>query len=90
MIEYLEGILAAKEPVNAVIDVGGVAFTVHISLHTYDQLPSAGERIRLLTHLHVREDAMQLYGFSQPEERQIFPPIAGNIRDRRTHGAQIF
>jgi Holliday junction DNA helicase RuvA len=72
MIEYIEGILAAKEAVTAVVDVGGVAFAVHISLHTYDELPHTGERVRLLTYLHVREDAMQLYGFAHPEERRIF------------------
>ncbi|MFZ1731600.1 MAG: Holliday junction branch migration protein RuvA [Bacteroidota bacterium] len=77
MIEYLEGILAAKEPVTAIIDVGGVAFAVHISLQTHDELPSLGERVRLLTHLHVREDAMQLYGFAHPEERRIFRLLQG-------------
>lgn len=77
MIEYLEGILAAKEAVTAVIDVGGVAFAVHISLHTHDELPSIGEKVRLLTHLHVREDAMQIYGFAHPEERRIFRLLQG-------------
>lgn len=72
MIEYLEGILAAKEPVTAIIDVGGVAFSLSISLQTYDALPAAGERVRLLAHLHVREDAMQLYGFAHAEERRLF------------------
>ncbi len=77
MIEYLEGILAAKEPMTAVVDVGGVAFAVHVSLHTHDTLPAAGERVRLLTHLHVREDAMQLYGFAHVEERRLFLQLQG-------------
>jgi Holliday junction DNA helicase RuvA len=72
MIEYLEGILAAKEPVAAVIDVGGVAFSLSISLQTFDALPAAGERVRLLAHLHVREDALQLFGFARAEERRLF------------------
>ncbi len=49
-----------------------MAFTLSISLQTYDALPAAGERVRLLAHLHVREDAMQLYGFAHAEERQLF------------------
>ncbi|MDX9759919.1 MAG: Holliday junction branch migration protein RuvA [Bacteroidota bacterium] len=77
MIEYLEGTLAAKEPMSAVVDVGGVAFAVQISLHTHDRLPAAGERVRLLTHLHVREDALQLFGFADTAERQIFRLLQG-------------
>jgi holliday junction DNA helicase RuvA len=77
MIEFLEGTLAAKEPVVAVVDVGGVAFAVHISLHTFDELPSVGERVRLLTHLHVREDALQLFGFTEASERHIFRQLQG-------------
>lgn len=77
MIEFLEGTLAAKEPVVAVVDVGGVAFAVHISLHTFDALPAVGERVRLLTHLHVREDALQLFGFAEASERHIFRQLQG-------------
>lgn len=72
MIEYLHGILVAKEPVSVVIDVHGIGYTVSISLATYDTLPAAGQELRLLTHLHVREDAMQLFGFSSAEERALF------------------
>ncbi len=77
MIEYLEGILAAKEAVTAIVDVGGVAFAIHISLHTHDELPAVGANVRLLTHLHVREDALQLFGFAHPEERRIFRQLQG-------------
>ncbi|MBR9977927.1 MAG: Holliday junction branch migration protein RuvA [Bacteroidetes bacterium] len=72
MIEFIEGILAAKGPVTAVIDVGGVGFALHISLHTQDTLPGEGEHVKLLTHLHVREDALLLFGFAHAEERRIF------------------
>jgi holliday junction DNA helicase RuvA len=77
MIEYLEGTLAVKEPVLAVVDVGGVAFAVFISLHTFDVLPATGESVRLLTHLHVREDALQIFGFANASERQIFRLLQG-------------
>ncbi len=72
MIEYLHGILVSKEPVSVVIDVHGIGYTVNISLSTYDALPKPGEEVRLLTHFHVREDAMQLFGFSSAEERALF------------------
>jgi holliday junction DNA helicase RuvA len=72
MIEYLHGILVSKEPVSLVIDVHGIGYTVSISLATYDAMPAAGQEVQLLTHLHVREDAMQLFGFSNAEERALF------------------
>jgi Holliday junction DNA helicase RuvA len=72
MIEFLHGTLVSKEPVSVVIDVNGIGYTVSISLSTYEAMPAMGERVRLLTHLHVREDAMQLFGFSNTEERALF------------------
>lgn len=72
MIEFIEGILTAKGPVTAVISVGGIGFALHISLQTQDTLPREGEHVKLLTHLHVREDALQLFGFAHAEERRIF------------------
>ncbi len=72
MITYLEGILAAKLPASAVIDVGGVGYDVLISLSSYDRLPAEGERVRILTHYHIREDAHLLYGFMTEDERRMF------------------
>jgi len=72
VIEFLSGTLAAKEPVRAVIDVQGIGYEVFISLHTYEMLPEAGAPVQLFTHLHVREDAMLLYGFAGREERFAF------------------
>ena len=72
MIEFLHGTLASKEAVSAVIDVHGIGYEVHIPLSTYEKLPETGGEVRLLTHLHVREDAMQLFGFATSTERGIF------------------
>lgn len=53
------------------VDCNGVGYEVHISLNTYGQLPE-DERIRIYTHLQVREDAQNLYGFMQKVERSVF------------------
>jgi Holliday junction DNA helicase RuvA len=71
MIAHIEGILESKIPTQVVIDVSGVGYLLNISLNTYDELPSKG-KLRLFSHLIVREDAHILYGFSQEEERMMF------------------
>ena len=63
MITFLNGKLAAALPTQAIVDVGGVGYEVFIPLSSYDKLPSPGQPVRILTHLHVREDAQILYGF---------------------------
>lgn len=72
MIDMLRGVVASKTPVSAVIDVQGVGYLVQMSVHTTERLPSVGESVSLLTHLHVREDAMQLFGFLDEDERRLF------------------
>ena len=71
MIAHIEGILESKTPTHVVIDVNGVGYMLNISLNTYDELPSKG-KLRLFSHLIVREDAHILFGFSQEEERMMF------------------
>jgi holliday junction DNA helicase RuvA len=72
MIASLTGILKFKSPTEILIDVQGVGFTVSIPLSTYEKLGDVGASISLLTHFHVREDAMQLFGFFSDEERRLF------------------
>ena len=71
MIAHIEGILESKTPTHVVIDVNGVGYMLNISLNTYDELPSKG-KLRLFSHLIVREDAHILFGFSEEEERTMF------------------
>ena len=71
MIHSLKGQLVEKNPTNVVIDCNGVGYFVHISLHTFSQIPSS-EAIRLYTHLQVKEDSHTLYGFWERSEREIF------------------
>jgi Holliday junction DNA helicase RuvA len=71
MIAYLDGRLAQKDPTFVIIDVGGVGYELRISLNTFGQLPE-GERCRLYTHQHIKEDAHTLYGFATLAEKSAF------------------
>ena len=77
MISYLRGKIAYKAPMQAVIDVGGVGYGMSISLVTYDQLPVLGEEVLLFTHMHVREDRMELFAFADEAEREVFEMLIG-------------
>ena len=72
MIGRLSGILAAKQPPQIVIDVGGVGYEVDVPMSTFYALPATGERVQLMTHYVVREDAHLLYGFATNDERAAF------------------
>lgn len=72
MIAYLRGRLVEKNPTDVVVEVNGVAYFLNISLQTYSQLPDDTEEILIYTHLQVREDAHNLYGFSSRAEREVF------------------
>lgn len=71
MIAHLKGKLVYKDPTHVIIDVNGVGYQVGISLHTFSEIKDR-EDIRLLTYLHVREDAQVLYGFASDAEKQMF------------------
>jgi Holliday junction DNA helicase RuvA len=79
MITFLDGKLASALPTQAVVDVGGIGYEVLIPLSSYDKLPPVGESLRILTHLHVREDAHILYGFMTPPERDLFRLLVNNV-----------
>ena len=77
MIERLTGTLAAVSGEAVVVDVGGVGFLVEVSGITFRDMPAIGAPVALLTYLHVREEALQLYGFSTEEERELFRLFLG-------------
>ena len=79
MITFLDGKLITSLPTQAIVDVGGVGYEVFIPLSSYDKLPAAGQGIRILTHLHVREDAQILYGFMTAAERDLFRLLVNNV-----------
>lgn len=72
MIARLEGLLRDKSATRVVVDVGGVGYEVSIPLSTYTQLPDDGKTVALHVHTHVREEALQLYGFATPYEKAVF------------------
>ncbi len=72
MIAFLEGQLVEKHPTHIIVDVQGVGYHVHISLSSYESLAIDDGRVKVLTHLYVREDAMTLYGFASTVERDLF------------------
>lgn len=72
MISSLRGTITHKSPTEVTIDVQGIGYSVHIPLSTFEQLGEVNTVCTIYTHLHVREDALILFGFSNEEERQIF------------------
>jgi holliday junction DNA helicase RuvA len=72
MIGRLTGALAEKNPPQVLIDVGGVGYEVDVPMSSFYNLPGLGERVTLLTHFVVREDAQLLYGFLTGAERATF------------------
>lgn len=77
MIRHLRGLLLRRSPTEVVVDVGGVGYGLAISLATYDRLPEEGEQAGLFTYTHVREDRLQLFGFAEEEEREMFKLLIG-------------
>lgn len=71
MITYIKGEITHKTPTYIVVETGGVGYHVNISLHTYSQIEKL-DRVKILTHLHIKEDSYTLFGFADAEERQFF------------------
>jgi Holliday junction DNA helicase RuvA len=72
VIAHISGTLAQKVPGEIVVDVNGIGYQVFIPLNVFYRLPEIGARIALQIHTHVREDALQLFGFQDAAEKQIF------------------
>jgi Holliday junction DNA helicase RuvA len=72
VIARLSGTVVEKRADAAVVDVSGVGYLVHVSLQSLARLPPEGGRIDLRTYTHVREDALQLFGFATEDEERLF------------------
>ena len=72
MIALLRGRVFEKQPNRLIVDVNGVGYEVHVPLSTFYDAGDAGADITLRVHTHVREDALQLYGFLTTIEQQLF------------------
>jgi holliday junction DNA helicase RuvA len=77
MIASLRGTLLEKTPAACVLEVGGVGYRVQVSSHTAAGLPAAGQPVFLRTRQIVREDAVQLFGFTAAEELELFDLMIG-------------
>ena len=75
MIGRLTGQLADKTPPRVLLDVGGVGYEIDVPMSTFYNLPALGERVTLLTHFVVREDAQLLFGFLTAEEKHTFTEL---------------
>lgn len=71
MIHHLSGRLIEKSPTHAIVECGGIGYFLHISLHTFSQIPDR-ENCTLFAHQVIRDDAHMLFGFYDKEEREVF------------------
>lgn len=72
MIGRLTGTLSEKNPPEVLVDCQGVGYEVNVPMSTFYNLPALGDKVTLLTHFVVREDAQLLYGFGTAQEREVF------------------
>jgi Holliday junction DNA helicase RuvA len=72
MIAHLNGTLLAKQATTVILDVGGVGYEVTIPLSTFYDLEDAGANVQLKIYTHVRQEALQLFGFKTNRERELF------------------
>lgn len=77
MYDYIRGTIAELSPTQVVIDNHGIGYRLQISLQTYSQLQHESSECKVFVHHVVREDDEQLYGFADPDEREIFTLLIG-------------
>lgn len=77
MIAFVKGKLSKKTPESVIIETNGIGYGIFISLNTFYKLPAHGEEISLHTYTHVREDCLQLFGFSNENEKRLFHLLRG-------------
>lgn len=72
MIGFIEGKIEYSVDKYVIIDVGGIGYKIYISTSVFKNLPEIGNKVKLFTHLHVREDILDLYGFLDKNELDFF------------------
>lgn len=77
MIDSIFGKLIKKEPTFAVVDMNGIRIKISITIATFEKLSTVGTSVELMTYLHVREDILDLYGFTDDIERDVFLKLIG-------------
>lgn len=79
MITFLHGILDEILPNQVTLDVQGIGYQINMPLGSPDSLGQAGDKVKVLTHLHVREQELTLYGFKSNEERDLFLLLTSRV-----------
>lgn len=77
MISYIRGELVAVEEEKAIVDVGGVGYGIFMPAQSMGKLPPLHNEVKLHTYLHIKEDAMQLYGFLTRDDLKVFKLVIG-------------
>lgn len=77
MYSYIKGTLVDMEEDLVVVEAGGIGYNIYTTGQTFQYLPSAGEEVKLYTYLHIREDAMILYGFLTKDDLRVFKLLIG-------------
>ncbi len=77
MISNIRGVLFKKEPDRVIVDVHGIGYELFVPAISLDKLPETGSEVSLYTHLYVREDTMQLFGFLKEDEKSLFETLIG-------------
>jgi holliday junction DNA helicase RuvA len=77
MIATVRGTVVARRPENVVVECSGVGYRLAVSAHTLQQVPPKGKEVFLHSHLIMRDDAIQLYGFASEDERDLFLMLIG-------------
>lgn len=72
MIAHLTGQIKSKGTDSVIVDVQGVGYQLHVSLHSFYELPPEGSEVSLHVHTHVREDQITLFGFLTAQEKMVF------------------
>ena len=72
MISYVEGILKEKNPPCIIVETQGIGYEINVPFSLFEHLPSPGEKVKIYTYLQTTENAMALYGFLNPKDREFF------------------
>jgi len=72
MYDYIQGLIVSKHPTHVVIEAGGIGYFLNITLQSFSQILEEGKEQKVYTWLQVREDIQQLWGFTEPAEREVF------------------
>jgi Holliday junction DNA helicase RuvA len=77
MLEYIKGKLISKKPTSIIVESSGIGYNINITLPAYETLPRVDEEVKIVTHIHIKENPFSIiiYGFSNENERECFRQI---------------